>query len=86
MKDSEITALARGLVPYVREVVGEALAKAEPADIGKAVVPPELAAEVAGAVRMLHETPEPAAEEKAAPRVTRIERDGDGNLVPIYEP
>lgn len=51
------------------------------------MLPPALAAEVAHAVRTLHEAPlvversEPA----SAPKVVRIERDADGNLVPIYD-
>lgn len=43
-------------------------------------LPPELAEQVAGAVRMLHEVP--PLEQRTQPsmplRVTRIERDGDG--------
>jgi hypothetical protein len=51
-------------------------------------VPPELAAQIASAVRLLHESP-PIAERKetpqpSPPRVARIERDEHGNLVPIY--
>jgi hypothetical protein len=80
MDDSEITALAKGIVPFVRECVAEAF--------GKAVVTGELAIEVANAVRLLHESP-PIAEHKetpqpSPPRVARIERDEYGNLVPIY--
>ena len=56
-----------------------------------ATVPPELAVEVAAAVRMLHEAPPVVARNDVVPvpplpRVTRIERDDDGNLVPVYEP
>ncbi len=81
MDDSEITALAKGMVPFVRECVAEA--------VGKAVVTGELAAQVASAVRLLHESP-PIAEHKetpqpSPPRVARIERDEHGNLVPIYD-
>jgi len=47
------------------------------------MLPPDLAAEVAAAVRTLHEVPTPV-ERSLPPRVVRIERDGDGNLVPIY--
>ena len=52
-------------------------------------MPPELAAQVADAVRLLHEAPpiqapiQPAT--KSPPRVSRIERDDDGNLIPIYD-
>lgn len=54
-----------------------------------AVLPPELAGQVALAVRMLHESP-PIEQRSEAPRspakVARIERDEDGNFVPVYEP
>jgi hypothetical protein len=53
------------------------------------VVPPELAAQVAEAVRLLHEAPPilPRHETPPAapPRLSRIERDDDGNLIPIYD-
>jgi len=60
----------------------------EPEDEEKAiVVPAELATRLAAAVRTLHEAP-PIVEPVDAPpppqRVIRIERDGAGNLVPIY--
>jgi hypothetical protein len=78
MNDDEITALAKGMVPFVRECVADATK-----------ISPELAAQVASAVRLLHESP-PIAERKetpqpSPPRVARIERDEHGNLVPIYE-
>lgn len=60
MKDSEIAALARGLVPFVRQVVSEIPVPPPPlppVEINKAMLPPELAEKVAGAVRMLHELP-----------------------------
>jgi hypothetical protein len=82
MHESEIAALAEGMVPFVRECIAEAL--------GKTVVPPELAAEIARAVRLLHESL-PIAERKETPqsslppRVARIERDEQGNLVPVYD-
>jgi hypothetical protein len=50
MTEQEISALAKGMVPFVRECVTEAFNKA-------AVLPPELAAQVASAVRLLHESP-----------------------------
>jgi hypothetical protein len=62
-------------VPVTRKCVAEATA-----------VPPELAEQIASAVRMLHESP--AIERNEAPRppkVTRIERDADGNFVPVYD-
>ena len=50
MDDSEIDALAKGMVPFVRECVAEAFSKT-------VVLPPELAEQVASALRMLHESP-----------------------------
>jgi hypothetical protein len=81
MDNNEIDALAKGMVPFVRECVADAF--------DKAVLPPELAEQVASAVRLLHESP-PVIERSEPqrpplPRVTRIERDEDGNLVPIYD-
>jgi len=55
MDRSEIADLAKGMVPFVRECVTEAFAKA-------AVLPPELAEQVASAVRLLHESPPVASE------------------------
>jgi len=46
MDDSDITELAKGMVPFVRECVAEAT-----------MISPELAEQVALAVRMLHESP-----------------------------
>jgi len=75
-----VTELAKGMVPFVRDYVAEA--------ITKIALPPELAGQVARAVRMLHESPgiEPRSEPPPpAPKVTRIERDADGNFVPVYD-
>lgn len=49
------------------------------------IVPPELAEQVALAVRVLHES-SPVAEPKPPPppKVIRIERDANGSMVPIY--
>jgi hypothetical protein len=81
MDRNEIAALAKGMIPFVRECVE--------AECSKALVPPELAAQVADAVRLLNEAPPiqpPALQEaKSLPRVMRIERDDDGNLIPIYD-
>jgi hypothetical protein len=44
-----IPELAKGMVPFVRECVAEAY--------GKTMVPPDLAEQVALAVRLLHESP-----------------------------
>jgi hypothetical protein len=49
MTEQEISALAKGMVPFVRQCVAEA--------VGKAMVPPEFAEQVASAVRLLHESP-----------------------------
>jgi hypothetical protein len=80
MDDEQITALAKGMVPFVRQCVAEAFSKA--------MVTPELAAQVASAVRLLHESP-PLAQRseppRPSPKVARIERDEDGNFVPVYE-
>ena len=75
MDDNDITELAKGMVPFVRDCVAAATA-----------VPPELAEQIASAVRLLHESP--ALERSAASwpaKVTRIERDEDGNFVPVYD-
>lgn len=54
----------------------------------KNMVPPELAEQVALALRILHESPE-IEECKETPRssakVTRIVRDEEGNFVPVYD-
>ena len=50
MDRNEIADLAKGMVPFVRECVTEAFTKA-------AVLPPELAEQVASAIRLLHELP-----------------------------
>ena len=75
----EIAALAEGMVPFVRECVSEAQK-----------LPSELAEQVASAVRLLHESP-PTEQRAVLPsisppaRVARIERDEQGNFVPVYE-
>jgi hypothetical protein len=77
MTDHELAALANGLAPYVRDCVAEGFK-----------VPPELAAQIANAVRILHESPElePKTQPPAtSPRLLRIKRDGDGNFVPVYD-
>jgi len=78
MDDETITALAKGLMPVVRECVGDAVANA-PA----VMLPPELAVEIASAARLLHELPQVVS--PPADRITRIERDENGAFVPIYE-
>ena len=76
MERNEIAALAEGMVPFVRECVSEAVK-----------LPPELAVEVGRAVRLLHESPplEQRAAPQPPPKVTRIERDENGNFVPVYD-
>ena len=77
MDRTEIAALAEGMVPFVRECVSEAQK-----------LPPELAEQVARAVRLLHESPSIEQRQEPRPpapaRVARIERDEQGNFVPIY--
>jgi hypothetical protein len=77
---NDITELAKGMVPFVRECVAEAYTKS--------VLPPELAEQVALAVRMLHESPEieqRSQPPRSTPKITRIERDADGNFSPVYD-
>ena len=74
MDDNDITELAKGMVPFVRDCVAEATA-----------VPPELAEQIASAVRLLHESPSIEREAPRPLKVTRIERDADGNFVPVYD-
>jgi hypothetical protein len=78
MKENEVISLVRGLAPRIREIVADAI-----------TLPPELAEEVAKAVRLLHESP-PIEQRNETPqalpsKVIRIERDDKGNLVPIYD-
>jgi len=72
MNEDEITALAKGMAPFVRECVAKAI-----------IVSDELAAQVASAARLLHESP--PFEQRAAPRLVRVERDEAGNFVPVYD-
>jgi hypothetical protein len=69
--DQMITAMAEVMVPFVRQCVAEAF--------GKATVPPELAAQVASAVRLLHESPtlRQRAAPQPAPSPSRVERDDE---------
>jgi hypothetical protein len=81
MDDGDLVAIAKTMAPFVRECVTDA--------VGKTLISAELAEQLAAAVRLLHESP-PIAERKeppqsTAPRVTRIERDDEGNLALIYE-
>lgn len=77
MNDEYIVAMADVMAPFVRECVAEAFK-----------VPPELAKQIASAVRMLHESPpieERSEPSPSPPKVTRIERDEQGNFVPVYD-
>lgn len=81
MDDKVLAALADAIVPFVRDCMDEGFAKT--------VVPPELAAQVASAVRLLHESPL-LEQVKEAPislptRIARVERDEHGNFVPVYD-
>jgi hypothetical protein len=75
--------------PGERGPPGESGPQGPKGDSGElAALPPELATQIASAVRLLHESP-PLAERKEtpqpSPRVARIERDEHGNFVPIYD-
>jgi hypothetical protein len=83
MDDETVEALAKGLAPFVRECVADAVFKIG-LDRQVAMLPPELAEEVASAARMLHELPPIVSRETSAARVTRIERDESGAFVPVY--
>ena len=107
MDEGQLNELARGLIPFVREVVepfekrlaeveARPIVKGDPGEQGPpgpkgdsgelALLPPELAEQIASAVRMLHESPAISAKEAPpSPKVTRIERDADGNFVPVYD-
>jgi len=110
MDEGQLNELARGLVPFVREVVTDAVTvlgarlaelearpmqKGDPGEQGPpgprgdsgelAMLPPELAEQIASAVRMLHESPAIQRESPRPTKVTRIERDADGNFVPVYD-
>jgi len=76
MDDHEIVALAKGVAPFVVERVAEA--------VSKAMVSDELAAQIASAVRLLHESPQ-IAEAKTVPKIIRVERDEAGNFMPVYD-
>jgi len=106
MDEGQLNELARGLVPFVREVVepierriaeleARPIEKGDPGEQGPpgpkgdsgelAMLPPELAEQIASAVRMLHESPAIQREAPRPSKVTRIERDADGNFVPVYD-
>jgi hypothetical protein len=85
MDDSEIDALAKGMVPFVRECVTEAYTRT--------IVPPELAEQVKAAIHLLHESP-PIVQHNAPPRSayplppprpSRIERNENGGFTLIYD-
>ena len=77
MDDNDITELAKGMVPFVRECIAEAtddIARARRAGRPRGAHAARGAADRA--------TQRSAA---ATPKVTRIERDADGNFVPVYD-
>ena len=53
------------------------------------LIPAELAEQIKSAIHLLHESPpivqRDAARWPAQPRLSRIEHDADGNLVPVYD-
>jgi hypothetical protein len=83
MDDNQLDALARGMVPFVRECVTEAFTKT--------MVPPALAEQIKTAIHMLHESPPiaqkvlPSASPLPTPRPSRIERDDSGGYKLIYD-
>jgi len=84
MNDSEITALAKGMVPFVRECVAEQFART--------IVPSELAEQVKAAIHLLHESPPivqrnapPSMSPLPPPRPSRIERNENGGFTLIYD-
>ena len=83
MDDSEIDALAKGMVPFVRECVTEAFART--------AVPPALAEQIKTAIHLLHESPQivqnvaPSASPLPPPRPSRIERTEAGGYTLIYD-
>jgi len=84
MDDSEIDALAKGMVPFVRECVAEAYTRT--------MVPPDLAEQVKSAIHLLHESP-PIVQRNAPsvisplppPRPSRVERNENGGYTLIYD-
>jgi len=84
MDDNELDALAKGMVPFVRDCVAEQFART--------VVPPELAEQVKTAIHLLHESPPivqqnapPSASPLPLPRPSRIERTETGGYTLIYD-
>lgn len=83
MDDDEIAALAKGIVPVVRECVADTFART--------VVPPALAEQIKTAIHLLHESPPivqnapPSSSPLPPPRPSRIERDDSGGYKLIYD-
>ena len=83
MTDDElITAFAKGAAPYIRDCVMDTVCKSM-------IVSPELAQQIATAVRMLHEIPESENRSgvpttTSSPKILNIKRDDEGNFVPVY--
>jgi hypothetical protein len=80
MDEETITALAKGMAPFVRECVADAVFKIG-LDREVAMLPPELAGEVASAARMLHELPPTATSDDRgveAPQGSRVAEGSQG--------
>jgi len=80
MTDDEINALAKGALPYIREYVADTVCKSM-------IVPPELAEQIASAVRLLHENSPPVQQHTETPnaKILSVKRDDEGNFVPVYD-
>ena len=73
MNDDDLAELAKGMAPIVRECVAQAI-----------TISPELAYQVANAVRLLQESPPLVARNPLPQKIIRVERDEHGNFVPVY--
>ena len=78
MDDSEIDALAKGMVPFVRECVAEAYTRT--------IVPPELAEQIKSAIHLLHAIPRRActAEHEAATPILDVAHRDAGRLGRVH--
>jgi len=82
INDDELAVIAKATAPFIRDCVYQEVCK-------MALVAPELAEQVASAVRLLHEAApiQQAAPPAVAqtPKLVRVERDESGNFIPVYE-